>query len=76
MKKILLVFLLLGLLGGWTEKPNEKEKTKISLVNLVETYLNRENSIFSEESISDFDMAIKLNPKYTKAYVFRGLIKK
>ena len=34
MKKILLAFLLLGLLGGWVEKPNEKEKTEVSLANL------------------------------------------
>lgn len=47
MKKILLVFLLLGLLGGWIEKPNEKEKTEISSVDLkeAEIYYNRGRSI-------------------------------
>ncbi len=46
MKKILLVFLLLGLLNGCEDKPNDKkEKTEISSVNLTEaeTYYNNGN---------------------------------
>lgn len=71
MKKILLIFLLLGLLGGCIEKPSGKEKIEVSSVNLVEAeaYFNKGNTKFSlndfEGAILDYNMAIELNPEFT-----------
>ncbi len=78
MKKILLVFLLLGLLGGWTEKP---KKTEVSSMDLTaaETYLNNGKDKYDlidfKGAISDFDKAILLEPQFTFAYNYRGLAK-
>lgn len=76
MKKILLIFLLLGLFGGWIEKPNEKEKAEISSVDLkeAEIYYNRGSNKYNlsdyEGAILDFNKAIELNPDFTYAYIF------
>lgn len=81
MKKILLVLSLLGLFGGWIEKPNEKEKTEISSVDLkeAEIYYNRGSNKYKlndyEGAMLDFNKAIELNSDFTYAYVFRGLVK-
>ena len=81
MKKILLVFLLLGLLGGWTEKPNEKEKIEVSSVNLkeAETYYNNGIAKYNlknyVEAILDFNKSIELNLKFAMAYNSRGVTK-
>ncbi len=82
MKKILLVFLLLGLFSGCVEKPSEKEKSEVFLINLVkaEEYYNRGNIKFNlknyEEAILDYNMAIELNPKFEEAYHNRGVTKR
>ena len=74
MKKILLAFLLLGLLGGWVEKPNEKEKTEVSLANLekAKIYFSNGNTKFElgnfEGAISDYTKAIELNPELKNPY--------
>ena len=81
MKKILLVFLLLGLLGGWVEEPNKKEETEISSVDLKEAeiyYTNGNSKYYLNDfkvSILDLNKAIELNPKFTSAYIFRAFIK-
>lgn len=53
-----MIFLLLSLLGGWVEKPNEKEKTEI--------YYKKGNTKYNlngfERAISDYSKANELNP--------------
>ena len=54
------------------------ENTKNSTGDLmsVEDYVNRGNKLYSQgdyqAAISDYDEAIRLNPKYTEAYGNRG----
>ncbi|OFL94315.1 hypothetical protein [Fusobacterium sp. HMSC073F01] len=71
MKKILLVFLLLGLFSGWIKKPNEKEEAEI--------YYNRGKAkYFSNDfkgSILDYNKAIESDPKFIGAYFLRVLVK-
>lgn len=54
-----MIFLLLSLLGGWVEKPNEKEKTEI--------YYKKGNTKYNlngfERAISDYSKANELNPE-------------
>ena len=68
MKKILLAVVLLFLLGGWVEKPNEKEEAELYYKNGNTKY----NLNDFKGAILDFDKTIELNPKFTYAYNNRG----
>lgn len=71
MKKILLTVVLLFLLGGWVEKPNEKEEAELYYKNGNTKY----NLNDFKGAILDYSKAIELNPQYTIVYYNRGVAK-
>ena len=82
MKKILLAFLLLGLLNGCVEKAkNKEEKTETSSLHSVEAerYLSDGENKYAlfdlEEAILDYNKAIELDSKNPITYMDRAWAK-
>ena len=55
-----------GISGDKTEETSESHGEELPMIGQLKDY---------QSIISDFDMAIKINPKHAKAYCSRGLVK-